>query len=231
MTNLDITLSDSWQTATADRGTRVRAFAAARRHSLRVRVLRILLPILGVATIAGFVIAARLAFPVNFDLEAARLSVTKNSIIMDRPHLTGFDRRHREYSLAANRAIQPLSNPRQVRLEAIEASVQAADGSVTTIKAETGDYDQSNSRLRLLGAITVDSAEGYVLRMTDAEVNFSDRTLVSENPVTIGYGESHISGKRLSVSDGGKLIVIDGDVRTTLLPPKNPPVANAPRPE
>jgi lipopolysaccharide export system protein LptC len=102
---------------------------------------------------------------------------------------------------------------------------------VTTIKAETGDYDQSNSRLRLLGAITVDSAEGYVLRMTDAEVNFSNRTLVSENPVTIGYGESHISGKRLSVSDGGKLIVIDGDVRTTLLPPKNPPVANPPRPE
>ena len=75
---------------------------------------------------------------------------------MDRPHLTGFDRHHREYSLSASRAIQPLTNPGQVRLEDIEAKVEGGGRQVTTITAEAGDYDHGKSTLQALGAIAVD---------------------------------------------------------------------------
>lgn len=213
--------SASWQLAPADGGGRLRAFRAARRHSRIVRILRVALPLAGFAAVAGFVVVARLALPGNLDLGAAQLSVTKNSIIMDRPHLTGFDRHHREYSLSASRAIQPLTNPMAVRLEDLQATVESAAGASTTIKAEAGDYDHNKNTLKLLGPITIDSSEGYLLRMTDADVNFTAGTLASSNDVTIGYGGSHITGKSLAVSDGGKVIVVEGDVRTTVVPPKS----------
>jgi lipopolysaccharide export system protein LptC len=228
MTNLDMALSASWQAATVDPDARARAFAAARRHSRLVRALRLLLPLFGIVTVAGFVVAARLAFPPGLDLDAARLSVTRNSIIMDRPHLTGFDQHHREYSIVASRAIQPLLNPGQVRLEDIEAKVQSATGAMTTITAEAGDYDHNKKTIKLLGAVAADSPDGYILRLTDADIDLSAGTLISDNPVTIGNGESRVSGNHFSVTGGGKVIVIEGNVRTLVMPPKRPPAAAAP---
>ncbi len=224
-------LSAPWQAATVDRTARAKAFVAARRHSRLVRVLRALLPLLAVGAVAGFVVITRLGFPAALDLDALRLSVTRNSIIMDRPHLTGFDHHHREYSIVASRAIQPLLNPNQVRLEDIEAKIETANGTTTTINAEAADYDHSNGVIKLLGAITADTPSGYSVHLTDADVDLSAGTLVTENPVTIEYGGSRVTGKRFSSSDGGKVIVIEGDVRTVLLPPKRTPDAAAPEAE
>ncbi len=150
LTDLDMAHSVSWQVAPADRGVRLRAFAAARRHSRLVRVLRVLLPVMGVVTVAGFVVVAHLRLPAGFDVAAARLSVTRDGIVMDRPHLTGFDREHREYTLAADRAVQPFTNPGEVRLERIDASVESAAGAITMIRADSGNYNQTKNTLNLL---------------------------------------------------------------------------------
>ncbi|MEA3047408.1 MAG: pyruvate dehydrogenase component beta subunit [Sphingomonadales bacterium] len=232
-------VSASWQDAgaylhaPADRLARRRAFVAARRHSRRVGLLRLALPVAGILAIAGFVVKAHLGLPGDADLSAASLSVTRNAIIMDRPHLTGFDRNRREYSLFDDRAIQPLTRPGQVRLENIEAKVAPAGQGATKITAEAGDYDHEKRTLQLLGAIAVNSADGYRLHMNGAKVDFGASTMVSDNPVSIGYADSEITGRRLSVAGGGKLIVIEGDVRTTVMPPKRAaaPVAAAAKPE
>src|SRR6185369_10177360 len=129
MAEVHMPLSASWQDtelfrhAPAGREARLRAFARARGHSRRVVWLRVLLPLVGILAVAGFVVKARLAFPGDGDLSAASLSVTRNSIIMDHPHLSGFGGDRRGYSLSAERAIQPLANPGQVRLEDIQATV------------------------------------------------------------------------------------------------------------
>lgn len=176
---------------------------------------------------AGFVVVTRLAMPAGLDLDAARLTVTRNSIIMDRPHLTGFDRNHRAYSVVATRAIQPMSTPGKVRLENIEAKIESADGTMTTITAEAGDYDHGKNTIKLLGAVVVSSPDGHFLNLTDADVDFGAGTLVSENPTTIGIGENRVTGKRFSASEGGKVVVLEGDVHTLLMPPKNAPAASA----
>jgi len=210
---------DAGRRAPAD-SARLHAFDAVRRHSRRVRLLRVLLPLAGCLAVAAFVVKAHLSFPGDMDLSAASLSVTRNSVIMDRPHMTGFDGDRREYSLLANRAIQPLLTPAQVRLEGIEAKITATGRGTTTITAESGDYDHEKSFLRLHGAIVVDAADGYRLRMVGADVDFAAETMLSEKPVAIGYGESEITGERLSVAEGGKRIIVEGRVRTVLMPPK-----------
>ena len=237
MTDLvDMAVSASWDTgdfvhAPAGREARRRAFMRARRHSRRVVLLRVLLPIAGVLAAAGFVVKAHLGFPDDLDLTAASLSVTKNSIIMDHPHLTGFGKDKRGYSLSANRAIQPLSTPGQVRLEEIIAKVTGTNQGETNITAEAGDYDHDKNTLKLLGAIAVDSAEGYRLRMTDAHIDFGANTMATDHAVSIGYGDSTITGQRMSVSNGGKTIVIEGDVRTVVMPPKRAASPSAPAAE
>jgi lipopolysaccharide export system protein LptC len=225
MTDLGMAISASFadsgvRSGEIDRRARRRAFDAALRHSRLVRVLRIALPATGILAIAGLVTAATLSLPGELDLSAASLSVTKNAIIMENPNLRGFDGERRQYSLSADRAIQALASPDEVRLEAIAAKIVAAGQGATIIAADAGDYDHGDSTLRLIGAISIDSAEGYSLRMTDADIDFSAETLVSENPVTVTYKGSEISAARFSVTDGGKIILFEGDVRTSLLPPK-----------
>src|SRR5688500_12979918 len=109
--------SASWQDVaalpsnSAERQRRQRAFQAARRHSRLVRRLRVLLPVVGLIVVLAFIAVTRLALPEELDLSVARLSVTRNSIIMENPLLTGFDADERSYSLSADRAVQALTNP------------------------------------------------------------------------------------------------------------------------
>ena len=225
MTVSDVAFPDSWA---ADAGgpsavaaaRRAKAFEAARRHSRLVRRMRVLLPVAGAAALAGFIVAARLSLPVDLDLSMAGLSVTRNSIIMNNPHLTGFDSNQRRYEVSAERAIQAISAPDEVRLEAIRAIIQTEGRGAATVTAQTGDYDNSAGTLKLVGAIAVDSRDGYTLRLRDADIDLKGGTMSSSNPVTVTYQDSRTTGDRLSVSEGGKVVVLERSVRTTLMPPK-----------
>jgi lipopolysaccharide export system protein LptC len=210
-----------WQAAPAEERARSRAFSRVRRHSRLVRVLRVVLPLAGIGAIAAFVVVARMGLPSGLDMESASLSVTRNSIIMEHPRLTGFDKRHREYLVTADRAIQPLTDPGKVRLENIHATLQAGNGGPAQVEAEAGDYDHGKRLLDLLGAITVHSSDGYVLNLDDAQVDFGAGTVNTKNPVRIVHGDSSVSGDSMSVKDNGKLIRIEGHVRTMLMPPKH----------
>jgi lipopolysaccharide export system protein LptC len=232
-TVVEMDYSTTWREPAAfpirfsDPHERLSAFRAARRHSRLVRRLRIALPAAGALALAALTIAAHLSLPANLDLSVAGLSVTRNSIIMDNPHLTGFDADKREYSVSADRAIQALANPDAVRLEDITATVKVEGQGTATITAESGDYDNGKSTLQLYGGIAVDSSEGYALRMSDAQIDLRGGTMTSPNPVTVSYQDSRTSGRSISVTGGGKSIVLQGDVRTTLMPPKR---GRAPQP-
>ena len=226
MTVEDMAVFAPWQNATApprrgsDRQRRRRAFQAARRHSRLVRRLRILLPAGGICVVVAFVIGTHLALPGDLDLSAARLSVTPSAIIMERPHLKGFDARKREYSVQADRAVQALANPNSVRLENIVATLGEGPESATKVTAESGDYDRVASTLKLYGAIAVDSSDGYLVSMTDADIDFEAGTLASPNPTTMTQGTHTTTGQRISVTEGGKVIRLEGGVRTTFTPAK-----------
>jgi lipopolysaccharide export system protein LptC len=212
---------------------RRQTFQAARRHSRMVRRLRVLLPGAGVTILIALVIATQFSLPVGLDLAGARLSVTRNGIVMDNPHLTGFDRNNRQYALTADRAIQALTNPNAVRLEAIKARVSMQDRSSAVVTADSGDYDHKEQTLKLHGGVAVDSSDGYLLRMTGASIDLGAGTLASANPVAVLYEDSRTVGDSISVKKGGQIVVLQGNVRTTLMPPKRAqalaPVQNAPK--
>lgn len=219
-------LSENWRPTEAqasgspERQRRQLAFLAARRHSRWVRRLRVLLPVAGFVAVIAFVVTTRLALPEDMDLSVARLSVTKNSIIMDNPHLTGFDADRRRYSVSADRAVQALTDPDKVDLETIHAVLTVTGQGTTDITAASGSYDNAESALVLRGPIAVQSSEGYGLRMKSAEIDFKAGTMISPDPVIVRFRDSETVGDSLAVSEGGKVIVLEGRVRTRLMPPK-----------
>jgi lipopolysaccharide export system protein LptC len=224
---------DATPQATPERQHRQRAFLAARRHSRLVRRLRFLLPLAGTMVVVLLFGLTRFYLPDDLDLSVARLSVTRNSIIMDNPLLTGFDADKRAYPVAADRAIQALANPAAVQLETIRAQVTVTGQGTTKITAEAGDYDNAESTLKLHGDVAVDSTEGYAVRMRDADIDFKAGSMASPNPVSVRYEGSETVGQSISVSEGGQIIVLEGGVRTTLMPPKQRtvPAAAGPAPE
>lgn len=202
-----------------DRFRRRMLFGRARRHSRFVARARILLPLAGAVSIVVLVIATSISLPEGVDLSMARMSVTKDGIVMDSPRVSGFDARNREYTITADRAVQALNRPDAARLEGIEATVEVAGEGSATVTAGGGDFDNAASTLNLYGGIIVESTQGYTLKLKNADIDFKAGTLVSPNPVTITQADSHTSGSRLDISESGKRVVITGNVSTTLLPP------------
>jgi lipopolysaccharide export system protein LptC len=194
-------------------------FQRARRHSRFVGRARILLPLAGAISIVVLVVATSISLPEGVDLSMARMSVTKDGIVMDSPRVSGFDARNREYTVTAERAVQALNRPDAVRLEGIEATVEVAGEGSATVTAGGGDFDNAASTLNLYGGIVVESTQGYTLTLKNADIDFKAGTLVSPNPVTITQADSQTSGNRLDISESGKRVVISGNVSTTLLPP------------
>lgn len=220
----DATIASSFGSAAfgdaQERTRRRNAFLAARRHSRFVRRMRFMLPAGAVVAILVMVVVARISLPMGLDLSLAKLSVTRNAVIMDNPHLTGFDEDGREYTVRADRAIQQIAAPDMVNLETIEAQITTDSQGTATVTARSGDYDNSAGTLSLDGGIAVDSSQGYSLRLENADIDLENGTLVSTSPVSVRYQDSETTGQGLSVTGGGKSIIIEGSVRTRLMPPK-----------
>ncbi len=206
----------------SERDIRRKAYRSARRHSLLVRVLRYMLPASGVLAVGVLIALSWIFTPGQFNITVARTSITGNGIVMERPTLTGFDKDNRRYQVSADTAIQNITTPNEVRLNDISAEITLPDKGSATITAAGGDYDNKTSTLKLIGPIKVDSTFGYKLSMKNADIDLDAGTLKSKNPVTIRYQDSEITGDTMSVSEGGKVVVLEGRVESHLMPPKRP---------
>ena len=199
------------------------AFASAERHSRIVAILRKVLPFAGVAALLAFVVAARLSAPGGPDFTVARTTIERNAIVMDHPVLTGYDTDNRKYRVSADRAIQNLTSPDQVRLEGIRAEVTVEGRGGAIVTAKGGDYDNTRGTLALYGGLSLESDDGIRVDMKNADIDFSSGNLVTKNPVTIIYQDSETSADAMTATDGGNVIVLSGRVQTRLMPPKRQP--------
>ncbi len=208
-------------------GERRVAFANAVRHSRIVAVLRKVLPLAGVAALLAFVVAARLSAPGGPDFTVARTTIERNAIVMDHPVLTGYDTDNRKYRVSADRAIQNLTSPDQVRLEGIRAEVTVEGRGGAVVTAKGGDYDNTGGTLALYGGLSLESDDGIRVHMKNADIDFGKAIMVTKNPVTITYQESETTADAMTATDGGNVIILSGRVQTRLMPPKRQP-ANSP---
>ncbi len=138
------------------------AYRTAQRHSRLVRTLRIVLPSVAVAGIVLFWASVHF---IPSDLAGlvskAGIDVKSNSVVMDAPHISGFEGTRRAYEVKAARAIQSLDDPKVLTFEKINARIGLDDAGIATVDAGTGIYNGNNNTLELKNGISIQTTTGY----------------------------------------------------------------------
>lgn len=161
-------------------------FGEARRHSGLVRWLKIVLPALAGAAVLAFVLAMKMiTSDINELFTIAGVAVDTKSLVMEKPHLSGFKGTEHSYEVHAERAVQDLSNPKIVRLEEIAAEFGLSSDVKVTLGATAGVFDGDRETLVLSDGITVSSTNGYAAKLEAVTVDFDKGTLTSDKPVEI----------------------------------------------
>jgi lipopolysaccharide export system protein LptC len=194
----------------------------ARRHTGLVRWLKIILPALAGAGIVAFFVTIKIVTSDIAELfTLAGIAVDTKSLIMEKPHLSGFKGTEHSYEVVAERAIQDLANPKVVRLEKIDAEFGLTSDVTVNLDATAGLFDGDKETLELSDGITVSSTNGYEARLETAMVDFGAGHLTSDNTVEISSADGLIRSRSLSISDRGKKIIFSGGVTVTFVPPEN----------
>ena len=188
-------------------------YQRAFRHSRRVGILKIGLPLVAVVAVGGFFLTMRFA-----DLRGAAavvvngINVDTKTLVMDAPHMSGFDSNRRPYRVAAVKAIQDLVNPKIVNLETIDAHFATDDTNTAVLKARGGVLDNLRNRLGLRNGITIVTTDGYHVTMIDADIDINKGTMVSHKPVEIHSDDgSWLKANGASIENkGAKMTFVDG---------------------
>src|SRR3712207_2062370 len=119
---------------------RSRAYAQARRHSRRVRFLKVAIP-LGAVLGIGFVLVVTFLDPFNrmAGVTLGPVSLNGTKITMESPRLSGYRSDNRPYEVTATVAVQDVRKPNVVELSDMKARFAADDtGKTTRLVADTG---------------------------------------------------------------------------------------------
>lgn len=207
-------------------------FKVAARHSRRVRVLRIAVPV--VVTVAMLVIVGASVFNpfrilAKLPLQMDNLVVSGTKVTMEAPRLAGFMPDQRPYELRAQTATQDIKNPKFVELNILDSTLEMEDKSTVRLRSRTGLFDSKAQLLDLRDDVFVQNSLGYEARMSQALVDLGKGTVSSDTPVAVKMPNGTIGGQQLRITERGAVLRFDGGV-VMHLDGQNGPAASAPAP-
>ncbi len=187
-------------------------FHAARRHSVRVRVLKTALPVAAVliaAVFSWYTFLATPATPVKVEMNTGG---EPGKLVMSSPQLAGYTKDNRPYSMTATKATQDTKNNGIIALTGINAQLPVGEKDVAHVQAASGIYDNANGRLQLDKDFVVTTNSGLHAIMRQADINLKRGQITSDQPVDIRSGNTHILADSMQVKDKGAVLIFDGKV-------------------
>jgi lipopolysaccharide export system protein LptC len=191
-----------------------RAFVQARRHSGRVRMLKVGLPVAAVLMIAGFAGKSWLSLPADIPIDLRALAIEDGRLVMTDPRLDGLTGRDgRPYSMTAARAVQDIGMSGRIDLEGIDARLPVDEKGWMNVTAPTGVFDREANRLDIDSELIVTSEDGMKAVFQSAVVDITTGSLQTADPVDISLEGAHITADSMSVRDKGAVLVFENRVR------------------
>jgi len=200
----------------AEAQRRARAFAAARRHSRNVRLLRFGLKAGAIGGALALILVGlfnHFAKPL-VGVSIGALGVEGTTVTMDSPKLSGYRKDGRPYLVNAAKAMQDASHPTIVELRGIDADLATADNVSIKLTAGSGTYDTSAEQLDVSDEVRIKSPQ-YDVAMTSASVDFKNGLYSSSEPVKIVASNGMtVNADSVSADDGGRELQFDGNVHS-----------------
>ena len=198
----------------------VSVFQAAQRHSTRVKILKIGLPVAAIVVGAVFSWFTFLATPASTVKVNLGDGLEDGKLVMSNPNLNGFTKENRPYNLTATKAVQHVKNEGIITLEGISAKLPVGAENLATINAQNGIYDNVNGRMKLVGEFVVTTTDGLIAKMSSADVNIATGQIMTDNPVDIQSGSTHIQANKMQVQSSGDVVVFEDEVHLTIEAPE-----------
>lgn len=189
------------------------AFGRARRHSRRVRVLKLVLPVVAAFIAASFPVYSYLAAPAAVAVQSDGSVFVDGKLVMANPTLDGFTKKNMRYFMTAARAIQDIKKEGIVELEGIDAKLPISADNTASIDAAKGVYNRDKNTLSLTSDVTVKTDDGILAKLSAVEIDLGKGSLKTKKPVDISQEGSRITSDALAVADNGKILVFENRVR------------------
>lgn len=209
-------------------GDRTKSRQIAHRHSRRVRILKIALPLTAVATtvIATMNILENAGVgPVLPPIEIPK--IVADNLKMHNPHYQGFNADGGHYWVKAATAQQDLKTLTAVHLDGITGEMTDAKKQKTYLTATRGLFDNKSNILELYDSIDVTGDSGLNAKLTRATVQTKENIITSNEPSTILMGAGQITSNQLTIRQKTKEYTFLENVRTHMQPKEPAPAANA----
>jgi lipopolysaccharide export system protein LptC len=226
LTNVTVIQGTTMRDGPASRSAvRSRAFNKARRHSRWVSFAKVAIPLGSLLGMAGVgLVAYYNPFKQIENLSFGSIGVSGTNVTMESPKLTGFKNDNRPYEVTASAATQDVRKPDLVQLKDLRARIVTDErGGVARLRADSGVLDTKKEQMRLRENIVVTTDAGHEVRLRTAFVKFKAGSVVSNDPVTVSFGNGTIEAEGLDVADNGKVMSFAGRVRTVIQPSGSTP--------
>ncbi len=192
---------------------RVDAYTEAARHSVRVRRLKIILPLIAFVIGAIFVAVSvvRAFLPENLQIENA--TIENGKIVMQNPAISGRNKQDISYSMKAVRALQDIANPDIITLETIHAEMPVNDTLIATVEATSGIYDRGGNTLNMNAPFSITMNNGLVADFQAAYLDINAGEMETTKPIAISMNGGSIVAQSLRMTDKGRIVTFEGKVR------------------
>ena len=193
-------------------GASAEAYRLATRHSQRVRLLKVALPI--AALVIGIVFAVvsvvRTYLPSELQVESA--SIEDGKIVMRNPAISGRNDDGISYSMKAERALQDMKQPDVITLENIKAKMPVNETTIAEVVATAGVYDRGQNLLDMIAPFTISLNTGLEATFRSAHLDINGGSMSTQEPVSIRSREASIVAQSLRMTDKGRVVVFEGKV-------------------
>ncbi len=205
---------------------RARTFSKARRHSLLVRMLKLIFPVLTVVLLGAYgatlMVTNRLKDKKG-SFDPGTVKIDPANLTMENPKYDGFGTDGSHYVVRAKSAISDLRQTGPVKLITIDGDLTQTTGVVTRLKAVWGTYDQKKDLLELYETIDVDGSTGMKARLTRATIYTKESRIISDEPVYVEMDTGNIRARSMALNTKSRQGTFTDDVHVKLkAPPPKP---------
>jgi lipopolysaccharide export system protein LptC len=201
--------------AIGERRDERRAFKLAARHSRRVRMLRVALPVtialaLGVTALVSWLDPLKVL--VRLPIDSGKLVISGSKITMEAPKLSGYTRDQRWYEMNAKSAAQDVTKPDVVELTEVRAKIETAEKTTIFLSAQIGVFNRKTGILNLIRDVIFKSSAGFEMHLEQANVDTGSGEIVSDKPVAVFTQDGTLNADRLEVKKSGEIVDFIGGV-------------------
>ena len=183
------------------------------RHDRLVRTLRVALP-----SIIGVLLAVLAFSPfsnnqeMSFVLAKDEVNLATERMRVGNALYRGDDTKGRPFSLSAGSAVQKSAADPLLRMTDLAGRL-VMDNGPATLSADQGTYDMKAEKIRVDGALSFASGDGFKLVASNVEFLMKSKTMQSHGPVNGSTRVGTFSAARMTADAEARIVRLEGGAR------------------